>query len=77
MNLGVVAATRCIWVDQAGMGTKGTVASAVAMGVLLQEGVGDTIRVSLTPVPGESRTQEVVVASKSCRHWGLRHLCPV
>jgi 4-hydroxy-3-methylbut-2-en-1-yl diphosphate synthase IspG/GcpE len=47
---------------EAGMGTKGTVASATALGVLLQEGIGDTIRVSLTPQPGESRNQEVVVA---------------
>ncbi|MBP7302686.1 MAG: flavodoxin-dependent (E)-4-hydroxy-3-methylbut-2-enyl-diphosphate synthase, partial [Brachymonas sp.] len=47
---------------EAGMGTKGTVASAAALSVLLQEGIGDTIRVSLTPQPGESRTQEVVVA---------------
>jgi (E)-4-hydroxy-3-methylbut-2-enyl-diphosphate synthase len=47
---------------EAGMGTKGTVASAAALAVLLQEGIGDTIRVSLTPQPGEARTQEVVVA---------------
>lgn len=61
---------------EAGMGTKGTVASAVAMGVLLQEGLGDTIRVSLTPVPGESRTQEVVVASEIVQALGLRHFVP-
>jgi (E)-4-hydroxy-3-methylbut-2-enyl-diphosphate synthase len=42
---------------EAGMGTKGTAASSVALGVLLQEGIGDTIRVSLTPQPGEARTQ--------------------
>ena len=47
---------------EAGMGTKGTVASTAALAVLLQEGIGDTIRVSLTPQPGEARTQEVVVA---------------
>ena len=47
---------------EAGMGTKGLVWSASAMGVLLNEGIGDTIRVSLTPQPGEARTQEVVVA---------------
>src|SRR5450830_310184 len=49
---------------EAGMGTKGTVASATALSILLQEGIGDTIRVSLTPQPGESRTQEVVIASE-------------
>ncbi|NBS67150.1 MAG: 4-hydroxy-3-methylbut-2-en-1-yl diphosphate synthase, partial [Betaproteobacteria bacterium] len=47
---------------EAGMATKGTVASATALSILLQEGIGDTIRVSLTPQPGESRTQEVVIA---------------
>jgi (E)-4-hydroxy-3-methylbut-2-enyl-diphosphate synthase len=47
---------------EAGMGTKGTVASATALSILLQEGIGDTIRVSLTPQPGESRTQEVACA---------------
>lgn len=61
---------------EAGMGTKGTVASAVAMGILLQEGVGDTIRVSLTPQPGESRTQEVVVASEILQALGLRSFVP-
>lgn len=61
---------------EAGMGTKGTVASAVALGVLLQEGVGDTIRVSLTPAPGESRSQEVVVASEIIQALGLRHFVP-
>jgi (E)-4-hydroxy-3-methylbut-2-enyl-diphosphate synthase len=45
------------------------VASATALAVLLQEGIGDTIRVSLTPQPGEARTQEVVVAQESCRPW--------
>ena len=48
---------------EAGMGTRGTVSSSVALGILLQEGIGDTIRVSLTPQPGEARTQEVVVAA--------------
>ena len=61
---------------EAGMGTKGTVASAVALGVLLQEGIGDTIRVSLTPAPGESRSQEVVVASEIIQALGLRHFVP-
>ncbi len=61
---------------EAGMGTKGTVASSVAMGILLQEGVGDTIRVSLTPQPGESRTQEVVIASEILQSLGLRVFVP-
>jgi (E)-4-hydroxy-3-methylbut-2-enyl-diphosphate synthase len=57
---------------EAGMGTKGTVASAAALSVLLQEGIGDTIRVSLTPQPGEARTQEVVIASEILQSLGLR-----
>ena len=61
---------------EAGMGTKGTVASAVAMGVLLQEGLGDTIRVSLTPVPGSPAPREVVVASEIVQALGLRHFVP-
>lgn len=61
---------------EAGMGTKGTVASAAAMSVLLQEGIGDTIRVSLTPQPGESRTQEVVIASEILQALGLRVFVP-
>jgi (E)-4-hydroxy-3-methylbut-2-enyl-diphosphate synthase len=61
---------------EAGMGTKGTVASAAALGILLQEGIGDTIRVSLTPAPGEARTQEVVVASEILQALGLRKFVP-
>ena len=61
---------------EAGMGTKGTVASSVALGILLQEGIGDTIRVSLTPQPGESRTQEVVIASEILQALGLRSFVP-
>ena len=61
---------------EAGMATKGTVASATAMGVLLQEGIGDTIRVSLTPQPGEARTQEVVVAMEILQSLGLRTFNP-
>ncbi|MEJ7137214.1 flavodoxin-dependent (E)-4-hydroxy-3-methylbut-2-enyl-diphosphate synthase [Amphibiibacter pelophylacis] len=61
---------------EAGMGTKGTVASSVALSVLLQEGIGDTIRVSLTPQPGEARTQEVVVASEILQALGLRNFNP-
>jgi (E)-4-hydroxy-3-methylbut-2-enyl-diphosphate synthase len=61
---------------EAGMGTKGTVASAAALAVLLQEGIGDTIRVSLTPQPGEARTQEVVVALEILQALGLRSFNP-
>jgi (E)-4-hydroxy-3-methylbut-2-enyl-diphosphate synthase len=61
---------------EAGMGTKGTVASTAALAVLLQEGIGDTIRVSLTPQPGESRTQEVVVAMEILQALGLRTFVP-
>ncbi|MGL6110005.1 MAG: flavodoxin-dependent (E)-4-hydroxy-3-methylbut-2-enyl-diphosphate synthase [Rubrivivax sp.] len=61
---------------EAGMGTKGTVASAAALSVLLQQGIGDTIRVSLTPMPGEARTQEVVIALEILQALGLRHFNP-
>ncbi|MFM2068005.1 MAG: hypothetical protein RLZZ584_2914, partial [Pseudomonadota bacterium] len=61
---------------EAGMATKGTVASAAALGVLLQQGIGDTIRVSLTPQPGESRTQEVVIALEILQALGLRTFVP-
>lgn len=61
---------------EAGMGTKGTVASASALSILLQEGIGDTIRVSLTPQPGESRNQEVVVASEILQALELRRFVP-
>jgi (E)-4-hydroxy-3-methylbut-2-enyl-diphosphate synthase len=61
---------------EAGMGTKGTVASSAALAVLLQEGIGDTIRVSLTPAPGEARTQEVVIASEILQALGLRSFVP-
>jgi (E)-4-hydroxy-3-methylbut-2-enyl-diphosphate synthase len=61
---------------EAGMGTKGTVASAAALSILLQEGIGDTIRVSLTPHPGEARTQEVVVALEILQALGLRAFNP-
>lgn len=61
---------------EAGMGAKGTVASSVALSILLQEGIGDTIRVSLTPQPGEARTQEVVVASEILQALGLRSFVP-
>ena len=61
---------------EAGMGTKGTVASTAALSILLQEGIGDTIRVSLTPQPGEARTQEVVVASEILQAMGMRSFVP-
>jgi len=61
---------------EAGMGTKGTVASATALSILLQEGIGDTIRVSLTPQPGESRTQEVVISNEILQALGLRVFVP-
>jgi (E)-4-hydroxy-3-methylbut-2-enyl-diphosphate synthase len=61
---------------EAGMGTKGTVASATALSILQQQGIGDTIRVSLTPQPGEARTQEVVVALEILQSLGLRSFNP-
>jgi len=61
---------------EAGMGSKGIVASAAALSVLLQEGIGDTIRVSLTPEPGGDRTQEVVVAQEILQTMGFRSFVP-
>jgi len=74
-------AARCdfplhLGLTEAGMGAKGTVASAAALSILLQEGIGDTIRVSLTPQPGEARTQEVVVALEILQAMGLRAFVP-
>ncbi|HZW24913.1 MAG TPA: flavodoxin-dependent (E)-4-hydroxy-3-methylbut-2-enyl-diphosphate synthase [Gallionella sp.] len=62
---------------EAGMGSKGIVASTAALSVLLQEGIGDTIRVSLTPAPGGSRTEEVVVAQEILQTMGLRAFAPM
>ncbi|OIQ77608.1 4-hydroxy-3-methylbut-2-en-1-yl diphosphate synthase [mine drainage metagenome] len=62
---------------EAGMGSKGIVASTAALAVLLQEGIGDTIRVSLTPEPGESRTTEVVVAQEILQTMGIRSFTPL
>ena len=62
---------------EAGMGSKGIVASTAALAVLLQEGIGDTIRVSLTPEPGGSRTQEVIVAQEVLQTMGLRAFTPM
>lgn len=75
-------AARCdyalhLGLTEAGMGTKGVVASAAAMGVLLQEGVGDTVRVSLTPEPGGDRTREVAVAQELLQTMGLRPFHPM
>jgi (E)-4-hydroxy-3-methylbut-2-enyl-diphosphate synthase len=74
-------AARCdyplhLGLTEAGMGTKGTVASSTALSILMQEGIGDTIRVSLTPQPGEARTQEVVVALEILQALGLRTFVP-
>lgn len=74
-------AQRCAYplhlgLTEAGMGTKGVVASTAAMAVLLQEGIGDTIRVSLTPEPGGERTREVVVAQEILQSLGLRAFTP-
>ena len=62
---------------EAGMGSKGIVASTAALAVLLQEGIGDTIRVSLTPAPGEPRTREVQVAQEILQTLGLRAFTPL
>jgi len=62
---------------EAGIGSKGIVASSAALGVLLQEGIGDTIRISLTPEPGAPRTQEVVVAQELLQTMGLRAFTPM
>jgi (E)-4-hydroxy-3-methylbut-2-enyl-diphosphate synthase len=74
-------AARCdyalhLGLTEAGMGSKGIVASTAAMGVLLQEGIGDTIRVSLTPEPGGDRTKEVLVAQEILQTMGLRAFTP-
>jgi (E)-4-hydroxy-3-methylbut-2-enyl-diphosphate synthase len=61
---------------EAGMGSKGIVASTAALAVLLQEGIGDTIRISLTPEPGGDRTREVVVAQEILQSMGLRSFAP-
>ncbi len=75
-------AARCeyplhLGLTEAGMGSKGIVASTAALAVLLQEGIGDTIRISLTPEPGASRTQEVIVAQQLLQTMGLRAFTPM
>ena len=75
-------AARCdyplhLGLTEAGMGSKGIVASTAALSVLLQEGIGDTIRISLTPEPGGDRTREVVVAQEILQTMGLRSFAPM
>jgi len=75
-------AARCdyalhLGLTEAGMGSKGIVASTAALAVLLQEGIGDTIRISLTPEPGGDRTREVVVAQEILQTLGLRSFAPM
>jgi (E)-4-hydroxy-3-methylbut-2-enyl-diphosphate synthase len=75
-------AARCdyalhLGLTEAGMGSKGIVASSAAMAVLLQEGIGDTIRISLTPEPGGDRTREVIVAQELLQTMGLRSFAPL
>ena len=65
-----------VGLTEAGMGSKGIVASTAALAVLLQEGIGDTIRISLTPEPGGDRTQEVIVAQEILQSMGLRAFTP-
>jgi (E)-4-hydroxy-3-methylbut-2-enyl-diphosphate synthase len=75
-------ASRCeyplhLGLTEAGMGSKGIVASTAALSLLLQEGIGDTIRISLTPEPGESRTKEVIVAQEILQVMGIRSFTPL
>ncbi len=75
-------AARCSYalhlgLTEAGMGSKGIVASTAALSVLLQEGIGDTIRISLTPEPGGDRTREVVVAQEILQTMGIRNFAPM
>jgi (E)-4-hydroxy-3-methylbut-2-enyl-diphosphate synthase len=74
-------ASRCdyplhLGLTEAGMGSKGIVASTAALSILLQEGIGDTIRISLTPEPGEAREKEVIVAQEILQSLGLRSFTP-
>ena len=66
-----------VGLTEAGIGTKGIVSSAASMGYLLQQGIGDTIRISLTPKPGESRTTEVTVAQELLQTMGIRSFTPL
>jgi (E)-4-hydroxy-3-methylbut-2-enyl-diphosphate synthase len=74
--------TRCsfplhLGLTEAGIGTKGIVASAASMGYLLQKGIGDTIRISLTPEPGENRNKEVIVAQELLQTMNIRSFVPL
>lgn len=78
----IALAERCdyalhLGLTEAGMGTKGVVASSVALGILLQQGIGDTIRISLTPEPGGDRTREVKVGQELLQVMGFRQFLPV
>jgi (E)-4-hydroxy-3-methylbut-2-enyl-diphosphate synthase len=78
----IMLAERCryalhLGLTEAGMGSKGIVASTAAMGIILQQGIGDTVRVSLTPEPGGDRTQEVRVAQEILQTMGLRSFVPI
>jgi (E)-4-hydroxy-3-methylbut-2-enyl-diphosphate synthase len=75
-------AARCdyplhLGLTEAGMGSKGIVASSASLGILMQQGIGDTIRISLTPEPGQSRTHEVIVAQELLQTLGLRAFTPL
>jgi (E)-4-hydroxy-3-methylbut-2-enyl-diphosphate synthase len=75
-------ASRCnytlhLGLTEAGMGSKGIVSSSAALGVLMQQGIGDTIRISLTPEPGASRTKEVIVAQELLQTMGFRSFTPM
>jgi (E)-4-hydroxy-3-methylbut-2-enyl-diphosphate synthase len=75
-------AARCdyplhLGLTEAGMGSKGVVSSTAALAVLLQQGIGDTIRISLTPEPGQPRTDEVIVAQELLQSMGLRAFAPM
>ncbi len=75
-------ASRCTYplhlgLTEAGMGSKGIVASTAALSILLQQGIGDTIRISLTPEPGQSRTEEVIVAQELLQSMGLKSFAPM
>lgn len=82
INIYQSLAVRCSYplhlgLTEAGMGSKGIVASTAALSILLQQGIGDTIRISLTPEPGQSRTQEVIVAQELLQSLGLKSFAPM
>ncbi len=82
INIYQSLANRCSYplhlgLTEAGMGSKGIVASTAALAILLQQGIGDTIRISLTPEPGQSRTEEVIVAQELLQTMGLKSFAPM